>query len=1433
MKRFFFAAAILLGCCTLRSAEAVRQDGVYLLKNSCLTVEIDPAAGGRVTRLLDRKSGAELTRYFPVSQAPAGSGFFADRLWPVKGGQSRHYERTAFKVISCKADKTGAELKLRCDSKPLDIEKTYILRENERTLRVRYALSNPGDKPFTGRFWTGGVITPGGESWQVMLPEGNYSDKYPNKGPVKLVTPRYDPKAPVSGNHWSFSPRQDYGCVFSGKAGAALVAPFEFLDIFYSCFPGAGAMNRPTLEWMSTLLHIKPLAAGKADAVNHPELEDPLQDYIVRFETVLTVFDKADVKNFRPAPKTAKSTRFQPVLNAEKPHQDFVLPAVPWFARQKENPRVLFFSPAVVAPEAFDFLRRFRCDAEVVEGWRMTGKAGIIYHGYNIPDPEAMAEKALRASPQVIFIPGFTSATMGKKLNALLMEKVKQGAVVIYVSDSNRFPALFPRKGGKEVPAELFRGIPFKVKIMEHRVGRGRVFFVPFRLHLNGRFYAQPCLLLPAPEVDSPAPEHVYALYCRLLRYALNYTSGAQILKAEVKGSQAEVTVSAKKSFKGTLNGKAVTFKAGENKIVLPFEREKLNGTYDLPLLLELDGHSADIFIARYEVKQLPRIVKFAPEKYAHESEEEIRVSLGLEGRGNVTISLEDAEGRVLAREVKKDFSGEGRFALKPAFFGVNSFCRLTAEVRGKNGVTERRTCTVSRRTPDDSRLRFVLWHNSNVTPTEMLRHQGVREMGFTHLLGGQTPALSALDSRLGAEAIQQTGGRYMVNTIYRFVQSIASIAKESRLRNPCLHDPKGLEQIRKDVRERAAKHAPNFPVIYYSADENSLGWHDTPHDFCFTPSSLKKFREAMKKKYGTLEKLNTAWRSAFKNWDEVMPFTLAEARKKGNFTPWLAHRIFMFSALDSGVAAVRDELLKVDPKAKLGHSGQGLTRINDCWDWRVMLRHYSQSSLYGRPGGLPDIVRTRDPRYPAGNWNGYGMPPDQVRFHCWNAVTDGLFAPAYWYDNYFFRRGDNRLNETGLHMKGLIAEVKSSGADPLMTRGKRVLSPFTLVYSPDSLAAAVVTGERSVLNRAAYTDNFIGWSLLLRSAGFPAPQAVGDDKIAGVTPENTPVLVLPMLQLMSDEQIAHVKKYAEAGGILVIDAQAGLFDGFYTRRKENPLLALAGVKVPEAEGTGGGTLFFGNTPVKLIPTGAQAVSAGARALGSVAVKTPASRFHSIELGELSRTMCGAFFMRKTGRGYVIYLNGLLNGVGTSLADPAALAPTLKAFRELFAAAGIRPVATAACGANHSVYVYGRYTALAATRREGAGTERFVYPLDGKYFLYDTLAHKFMGQRDSVELFLKGNDARMVVALREKPAPPRLTARRLARGIAVDSASDSGIWHGAIFHEGKELTPLARCAVLDRGGKLFFELGLAPAGRYTVKMKNILTGETFNYEARY
>ena len=1430
LKKFFVCLALLF-LFTLQGAEAVNRNGIYVLSNPYLIAEINPAQGGKVIRLYDKKNKVELAKGFTSLEAPSGSGLFAERLWPLRGGQSRHYERTPYKVVSVKADKIAAELKLFCASKPLDIEKTYILNENEPVLRVRYALTNPGDQPFTGRFWSSSVIFPAGEKWNITLPKGPYSDNLRHKGPVTELTIAHDQKNVRPGNHWIVGPLQDYGCVNNTRSGAAIIAPFEFLELFYCHVPSGGNVNLPTLEWMSSYLHIKPLAVGKADAVNHPELEDPLQDYIVRFETSLSLCGTKNLKAWRPVSKVRKNTRFQPVLSAERPHMEFAIPATPWFANQKETPKLLFFSNHILASDAFDFTRRFKSDAQVIEGWRITGPGDTVYAGYNIPSPVPMTEKLLKEEVDVIFVPGFINRTMPAKVKKQFLDKVKKGCIVIYVSDHNRFTDLFPRKGGKKVPAEVFRGIPFKTDIREYKVGKGKVFFVPFRLHLNGRLWSQNALLLPAPAENAPHHEHVYALYCRLLRYALGYKSAAIIQKVRITGNKAELTVNSSAAAPASLNGKKYTLKKGTNKLVYSFKVKDLNGKYDLPLILDVKGKTSDIFIAQYTVKNLPALNSFATAKYAHESKEAVKGSLVIEGKGDLSLSLLDAENRVIGKYSSKGASGKVNFSITPAMFGVNSLCRLEAEVSHNGKVVEKRSLTLSRRTPDDSKIKFVLWHNSRATHTGMIRHKGAREMGFTHLMGGQGHAMALLDSKLGAEAIQQTGARYMVNTLYRFFQN--NIRKEKRFRNPCLRDPAGLKLVRSQTRLRANKHVQHFPVRYYSSDENSLGWHDLPHDYCRTPHCLNAFRKAMQKHYGTLAKLNTAWKTSFKTWQQVMPPTLAEACKKGHFAAWMAHRIFMLGALDDGMRNLRDELHKVDPQAKLAHSGQGLTRLNECWDWRKMPNHYELSNLYATMGGLPDFLRTTRPGYFAGNWNGYGRPLPHIRFTTWNDIADGMFAPAYWYDCYFFRRGDNQLNAAGLHMKSLIAEIKQSGADPLMTTGKRVKSPFTLVYSPESLMVSTVTGFSSSINNGTYNGNLTGWVRLLRSAGYPAPQVIGDDMISKVTVKNTPVLVLPLLQLMSDAQIEHVRKYVLAGGTLVIDAQAGIFDEFYTLRKKNPLLTLAGVKVPVAKGNAGGTLQFGNVPVRLIPVGSAAEAAGAAALGSVSVNTPGAKHHSIKLGPVKRTLGGAFFKRKAGKGTVIYINGLFHGVTTVLSDKALAEPLIKSLRTLFAGVGVRAVHTGGCDVNVSEYSKGRYRVLLANRRSSAGVEKVTYPLNGSWHHYDSIKHTYLGRNGKAEFALKGYDVKMLILTRNKLQDPRLKGMVKKGQFVITSGSDSGVWFARLFCDGKELKSLSRNVILDRNGKVEFNFGIAPKGKCEVRLLNIMNGKTFNFKADF
>ncbi len=1430
MKTKIVLLSLLAGLCAV--AATLEQVGeVYRLSTAELIVEVSAAIGGKVTRVLDRQSGTELTQAFPYQQAPAGSGIFADRLWPLKGGAARHYEREPYAVKSSRADQDSAEIVLSCNSKPLLIEKSISIREGERKIYARYALSNPTEQDFVGRFWSSNVLAPAGDTWQIRLPTGKCGESIKKFGDEQETLLTHDLKTPQGGNYFVSEAKQDFAAVYSTAGGAALLAPYELLDCFYCHIPAAGGTQLPTLEWMSTPLLVRPLTIGQADAVNHPELADPLQDYIVRFETAIVPFEQFDFATFRPLPTTAKLTRFMPVLEIVPPHFDYASPAVPFFSQQKERPLLITVCDSVISAEFFDFTRRFNCESEAVEGWRMHSKGETTYAGWNVPEPEAMLAKQLARKPQVVILPGTFETAIPEDSRDALVQLVQAGeTTVIYVSDSSRrFPSLLKGKG-ELVPAKLLRGIPLDVQAREFRLGKGKVFWVPFRLHRNQRVWARQNLLLPVPESSTPInQEYYYAFYGRLLRYALGYPSPAQISQAELVGDTLQVSIDSTVAAPAELSGQKFTLTAGQNSVTVPVDRSGLNGLRDIFLILNVSGHTSDIFIAQVPVRHAATLSDLQSDKYAHEPDESVQGTVTVSGQGELQFTLSDAVGRILALQEFPAATGKIAFALKPEFSAVNSYLLLAAELRQNGTLLDRQTCVLSRRVSDDSKLRFVLWDNSDTSPNADLRHQSIAEIGFTHILGGQSHSLSAFDTRYGAEMILKYGSHYMANTLHRFFQN--AIAKESQLRNPCLRDPAGLAEIRKKVNAAVTNHSGNFPVFYYSADENSLGWHDTPHDYCRSIHCLAAFRKRVQKKYPSLEQLNALWKTNFASWDAVVPLLLDEAKERGNFASWLEHRRFMLGALDDGVEAVFQELRKVDPQGRLAHSGQGLTRVNDCWDWRVMLRHYSLSGLYGRNSGLPDLVRTLQPGYPAGMWNGYGLPLATIRSNCWNDLTSGLFAPAYWYDQYFYRRGDSRLNATGLHLQQLITEVNASGIDPLCTEGTRATSPFTLIYSPDCLMAAVITGCNSVISSQAYSNNFNGWAQMLRAAGYPAPQAVGDDLIAALSPATHPVVILPLLQLLSDDAVATLEKYVADGGVLVIDAQAGVFDDFGQLRAENPLLRLAGVSVPIATGSGSGAVEYKGQVLRLTPTGAVANpnTNSTQTLGAIVSKSPAADFAGIKVGAVNKKSSGAFFLRQPGKGKVLYLNAILDGFGLQQSDLGATQPILSAFRELFTSLGFQPVNNAAPGVNFAEYRYGDFRTLLFVRGAGEATVSVSSVLGESYHLYDTLAHRYLGQAQTANCELTADAVRMLVASPQKLEAMRCQATFNGRHIelAVQQTPGSAL-RVEFFHNEQPVRSLAKSLAFQKDGRWQFDLGLKPAGDWRISVLNVLNGETYS-----
>jgi hypothetical protein len=73
----------------------------------------------------------------------------------------------------------------------------------------------------------------------------------------------------------------------------------------------------------------------------------------------------------------------------------------------------------------------------------------------------------------------------------------------------------------------------------------------------------------------------------------------------------------------------------------------------------------------------------------------------------------------------------------------------------------------------------------------------------------------------------------------------------------------------------------------------------------------------------------------------------------------------------------------------------------------------------------------------------------------------------------------------------------------------------------------------------------------------------VSDERLMVLTPAKCKVLLLPDSECLSDEQIAAIKKYVEAGGGLVVTGRSGLYDAWRRQRVMPGLEGLVDWQVP------------------------------------------------------------------------------------------------------------------------------------------------------------------------------------------------------------------------------------------------------------------------------
>jgi beta-galactosidase len=130
--------------------------------------------------------------------------------------------------------------------------------------------------------------------------------------------------------------------------------------------------------------------------------------------------------------------------------------------------------------------------------------------------------------------------------------------------------------------------------------------------------------------------------------------------------------------------------------------------------------------------------------------------------------------------------------------------------------------------------------------------------------------------------------------------------------------DHRGVRHAVLNFFQEVARHAEKSPAFYgwdLWSEPAALNWarvgYKSEPMFCYCPSSMERFREWLKKKYGSLEQLNEAWHRTFTDWNQVEPPRFGTILTYTDFMDW---RVYYGYKLAEDLKMRNDAVKAVDP---------------------------------------------------------------------------------------------------------------------------------------------------------------------------------------------------------------------------------------------------------------------------------------------------------------------------------------------------------------------------------------------------------------------------------------------------------------------------------------------------------------------------------------
>ena len=348
--------------------------------------------------------------------------------------------------------------------------------------------------------------------------------------------------------------------------------------------------------------------------------------------------------------------------------------------------------------------------------------------------------------------------------------------------------------------------------------------------------------------------------------------------------------------------------------------------------------------------------------------------------------------------------------------------------------------------------------------------------------------------------------------------------------------------------------------------NDGAHSWSKT--DACFSQSCQARFRDYLEAEYGSLDKLNEAWKSGFDSWTEVRPVALEDARTTGNYVPWIDHRMHsddMFAtsvtewsprwveAIAPGVPVGIDV---VNPGSAWWHANSAyrLAENNAVWIPYRNLHHARIMTSFARTWGSRGVY--------AGGYNWETTEYWQGLLPWW--ILYNGFDSFIWFMGYY---GTGTTNSTPLLTPKLTAsedylacykgveEIKGGIGKLLINTPRRPAKIALVVSQPGAYVNAI--------HPAWAGHEYWGWLRTMLEAGYGV-DFIDARELATYSPklQSYRVVCLPYFQSMSSVEISNLKQFVQAGGCVIADVLPGVFDAHAIPYDAWPLADLFGLEL-------------------------------------------------------------------------------------------------------------------------------------------------------------------------------------------------------------------------------------------------------------------------------